>query len=245
MTREEELELLKFEVVKQAEGRQIRSTRVFYNADYWGDFWVKRFNAGVDENDPVTRNETLKKSDFIQKYFPDIKTFLDAGCSFGFLTARMQDLGIDSWGVDLSTEAVSRAPERVRGRVLPVSLMYMDQVFRENQFDLVTIFDVMEHLYIEEIHDAVEQISRVADKFILMRVPMPGFKAEPWVADLGYKGCSRDHVSTYPWDFWARRFERLDKFKFWMSQTWNIDPEPISLWSYGELIEGWLCFRRK
>jgi len=245
MTQEEELKLLEFEMVKQAEGRKIRSTKVFYDEDYWGDFWVKRFNAKIDEQDPVTKNETDKKVNFIKQYLPGCRSVLDVGCSFGFLTAALQDQGLDSWGVDISPQATAHAPERVRRTVLPISAMRMLEVFHPGQFDLVTCFDVLEHLYIEEIHDIIYQISEVAQSNILMRVPMPGFRAEPWVADLGYKGSSRDHVSTYPFDFWVRRFDRLGKFTFWMAQVWNIEPDPVSLYGYGELVEGWLCFRRK
>lgn len=245
MTREEELKLLEFEIQKQAEGRKIRSTKVFYDENYWGDFWQKRFNAKADENDPVTKNEVDKKVDFIQKYFPGCKSILDVGCGFGYLTARLHDLGLDSWGVDISPQAIAHAPERVKHRVVPASAMYLLDIFKPGQFELITCFDVLEHLYVEEIHDIMYQISEVAQSNILIRVPMPGFLAEPGVADLGYKGSSRDHVSTYPFDFWVRRLDRLGKFTFWMAQTWNIEPDPVSLYGYGELIEGWLCFRRK
>ncbi len=236
MTEKQEKELLEIQCRKQAESRKVRSTAAFYDADYWGEYWGARFNSFPDENDPVTKNETLKKVEFIKRYFTRCQSILDCACSFGFIPAAFQDIGWRAAGVDISKAAIEHAPERVRDKIYPVSITDMN-MFADSSFDLVCAFDVLEHLYIEEIMPAVSEISRVAKYSILLRLPVPSFGAEPGQADLSHEGLTREHVSMYDTMWWARRFHERNKFRFWFSQIWNNSEE-----LHAPVAEGWIAF---
>ena len=146
MTEKQEKELLEIQCRKQAESRKVRSTAAFYDADYWGEYWGARFNSFPDENDPVTKNETLKKVEFIKRYFTRCQSILDCACSFGFIPAAFQDIGWRAAGVDISKAAIEHAPERVRDKIYPVSITDMN-MFADSSFDLVCAFDVPEHVH--------------------------------------------------------------------------------------------------
>ena len=236
MTPEEYQKILEYEIEKQAEGRRVRSTKGFYDKFYWGERWTKMCNAQLNESDPITKKEIEKKIAFIEKYCRPFENTLDVGCGIGLLTAAYLDRGKDAWGIDVSGDAIELAPEKVKSRLLPVSALRMDEVFEENKFDLVTCFNVLEHLYIEELTDAVYQINRVAKNEIVIRVPVPEYNAEPGITDFSYL-VSRDHVSVYPPAFWARRFDKYNKFYLWMYQVFVQEKALFG--------EAWLYFRRR
>lgn len=221
---------------KHAESRKARTTEGFYNEDYWGKESQTRYKTNYTEKDEQVQVEVEKKIAFINKYIPNVKRVLSVACSFGFLTAKLRDSKVDAWGIDISKPALANAPERVKPYLKEMNVKDMSE-FKDDEFELVTAFDILEHLYIEEILEAVKEINRVADKFIILRLPIPSINAEPWIADMTAESLLKEHVSNYPWEFWARRFEKLHKFKWWF----------VNLWCSGGVdgtCEGWLIFKR-
>lgn len=222
---------------KQLKSRKERTTAGFYDAEYWGKDYQQRFGTNYEEDDKQVQFEVEKKVNFIKRYMPNIESVLDVACSFGFLTAKLRDDGLDAWGIDISCPALDKAPERVKPYLKEMNVKDMSE-FKDNRFELVTAFDILEHLYIEEIIEAVKEIDRVARKFIVVRLPVPSLTAEPWVADMTAWGIDKEHVSNYPWEFWAKRFEKSGKFKWWFVYLWNFGGRD-------ETCEGWIAFRSK
>jgi len=188
--------------------------------------------------DKVVIQEREKKMGFLRKYeLHKVKNALDIGCAFGFFVQEMRKHEIDAWGCDVSEIAVSKAPKDVCPFLKVGNCQELD--WEENAFELVTAFDLLEHLYVEEYMKAISEFNRVASKFIVMQSPIPSWNAEPWLSDLSYHIMSetKEHVSIYPWEFWAKRFCELGKFDFWFSEIWSTERV--------EVAEGWLVFRRK
>ncbi len=76
--------------------------------------------------------------------FPGRVKLLDVGCGSGTLIGLLKSRGFEVLGVDTSEEA-SRAADRESGvRVIVGELM--EAGFREGEFDIVTLFHVMEHV---------------------------------------------------------------------------------------------------
>lgn len=222
---------------KQLVSRKERTTAGFYDAEYWGKDYQQRFGTNYEEDDKRVQFEVGKKVNFIKRYMPDIKSVLDVACSFGFLTAKLKDDGLDAQGIDISRPALDKAPERIKPYLKEMNVKDMNE-FEDNQFELVVAFDILEHLYIEEIIEAVKEIDRVASKFILIRLPVPSLTAEPWVADMTAWGIDKEHVSNYPWEFWGNRFKKSGKFNWWFVYLWNFGGKD-------ETCEGWITFRRE
>jgi 2-polyprenyl-3-methyl-5-hydroxy-6-metoxy-1,4-benzoquinol methylase len=73
------------------------------------------------------------------------KTALDVGCAYGFVSEVLANFGYETCSVDVSRWGIRQAKTRIDGCVLVCDAQTM-LPFRTDWFDLVTCFDVLEHL---------------------------------------------------------------------------------------------------
>src|SRR3989442_799051 len=104
----------------------------------------------------------------------DVHSVLDVGCGAGEFLRWLPD---SYWkvGLDFSYEALIRAGSRtIQGSIgaLP---------FASFSFDLVTCFEVLEHLPHQTFPDAVHELERVGRKYIIVSVPNEEVLAEALV----------------------------------------------------------------
>lgn len=88
---------------------------------------------------------------------------LDVGAGPGYLVEvlSMPPFRKQSRGVDISAVAVAMANERLKPGL--VQVMKQGEIpFADNSFDLITCFDVMEHLEPEDVRQLMREIRRVA-----------------------------------------------------------------------------------
>lgn len=84
------------------------------------------------------------------------KNVLDVGCGTGALVHAFINLGVKAYGVDVSKDAISIAKEKVKERLrdvkeedLPFYILDVEEEilpFQDDYFDLITAFELMEHL---------------------------------------------------------------------------------------------------
>jgi cyclopropane fatty-acyl-phospholipid synthase-like methyltransferase len=212
-----------------------RTTAHLYNEWYFANKYEKWFKDGLNMDNKTIKVETEKKLNFISHYMPDVKSILVPGCSFGMLVFWLNQNDYEAEGIDVSDFALEKAPEESRKYLRKMSVTDMNE-YSDNKFDLIAAFDIFEHLYYEEILKACKEASRVASKYILIRVPSPKYDAEPGIADYSsFNKVDGGHVSVYPYDFWVRRFVEVGKYDFWFASIWNRPRES----------ETWIAFRRK
>ena len=70
---------------------------------------------------------------------------LDVGCAYGYTSRVLTDLGYETFGVDISTYGTKQAKNLSGGQFL-VCDAQTNMPFKAETFDLVTCFDVLEHL---------------------------------------------------------------------------------------------------
>ncbi len=211
-----------------------RTTAHLYDENYYKAKY-KTWMVDLNAENPVIKRETEKKYNFIKQYMPDVKSVLIPGCSFGFLVQMFRENECETVGIDVSPYVLNAAPTIIKPYLKEMNVTKLD--FPNDHFELVAAFDIMEHLYFEEIVQAVEEVCRVASKYILIRVPVPYYDAELSISDYSsYRCIDKGHVSVYPWDFWARRMIKSGKFQFWFASLWGREAE-IS-------CETWITFRR-
>ena len=118
----------------------------------------------------------------VRSVFPDIldgegKTALEVGCAFGYGVDLLGIQGFEAYGCDVSFYAIMKARE-LSGRTnkFKVIDVMIPQILSENflkRFDLVTCFDVLEHLSNPLI--AIDNIFSILNPgaFMLMATPNP------------------------------------------------------------------------
>lgn len=88
----------------------------------------------------------------------DSPTVLDCGCGLGYLQRTFEREGWKTTGVDVSSSAIRTANESTAG---DVAVMDVDgsMAFADESFDVVSMFDVIEHL--ENPYRTLREIHRV------------------------------------------------------------------------------------
>jgi len=75
---------------------------------------------------------------------------------------------VDAYGVDPSTYAVSNAHPDIADKIqqeIAQSIPYP-----ENAFDVVTCFDVLEHIPAREVPKTLKELLRVSNQWVVLRV---------------------------------------------------------------------------
>jgi SAM-dependent methyltransferase len=107
---------------------------------HYTDAYHKLISAG-GENSPHRwefRREALTR-------YKQSGTLLDLGCSSGSFLAYMRSESWKLYGIEMSAECARTAEERSKAQVFEGSIL--DGPFARESFDVITCFDVLEHLY--------------------------------------------------------------------------------------------------
>jgi 2-polyprenyl-3-methyl-5-hydroxy-6-metoxy-1,4-benzoquinol methylase len=105
-------------------------------------------------------------------------TFLDAGCGEGFVTEIIarQLPGTAITGFDFNAPSVELARAKNPGVTFDIASIY-ELPYRDNQFDVVGCFEVLEHL--QEPRQAIRELARVSKRAVIVSVPH-----EPWFSTM-------------------------------------------------------------
>lgn len=102
----------------------------------------------------------------------DVSTALEIGCGEGYITDHINQMGIPIAGTDVSSRIVDVARAKFPNRTFFVLSVYeLHSVGKE--FDLIVANEVFEHL--EDPDSAIEEVKKIAGKYIMISVPN-----EPW-----------------------------------------------------------------
>ena len=106
-------------------------------------------------------------SSFVWNYLSipdDVKSVLDVGCWRGDFLNSLPDTH-DKTGVDISVAAL----QNVKAKAIACSVEELP--FPNEKFDLVTSFEVLEHLPYDIFSKSVSELERVSKKYIAVSVP--------------------------------------------------------------------------
>jgi len=137
--------------------------RLAYNEQYYSDsyggpvpyerseYWLKYFHAIADQ---IVRSLQPRR-------------VLDAGCAKGFLVEALWERGVESYGIDISEYAISQ----VRRDMLPYCQCASLTEPIAGEFDLVTCFEVLEHIPDAEVRQVLRNLTSVSDKILFSSTP--------------------------------------------------------------------------
>lgn len=168
----------------------------FYDEDYFDRGCQSGKSNYVDYSWERIGGEVEKTAAHIIKHFAPSKS-LDVGCAKGFMVKALWDRGVDACGIDASEYAVANVPEEVNDRV-KLGLA-SDLPYKRREFDLVTIFDVLEHIPEELAEQSCAELLRVSSNWVLVYVVT---KHEPDDID-------PSHINIKPIEWWEAKFVKL------------------------------------
>ncbi len=169
------------------------------------DIYTKAYERGYHKDPFFTTAGTLLP---IIRFSPGIKfdTFLDVGCSRGFIVKCFRDDGKKlSSGIDVSRYAV----EFCLGLGLDVHLASATDIpFDDNSYEMVMSTDVLEHLAPEDVDKAISEIVRVSSKYTAHTIyPYSDVnKNSPKYFEGSFP---QPHLTTQGIQWWREKFEAL------------------------------------
>lgn len=133
--------------------------RKFYNTDYH----IHNENIKLWENGG--KLHWLNEIKPYARYLCD-GSVLNLGCSNGGHNFALNELGFKAYGIDISETAIKNA---VAKRCVVGDIK--DMPYRDEYFDNVLAFDIMEHIPMDYLMQSIGEIRRVTKKIFLARIP--------------------------------------------------------------------------
>jgi SAM-dependent methyltransferase len=118
---------------------------------------------------------------------------LDVGCGEGEYVKDAIEEGINAYGIDISTYALENALAEVKDRITFGSITGIP--FADEEFDIMTAFDVIEHIHPKDTLNAVAELRRVLKPDGIVIITTPSSSYGDWVSDL-------THINVRPPKFW-------------------------------------------
>jgi 2-polyprenyl-3-methyl-5-hydroxy-6-metoxy-1,4-benzoquinol methylase len=133
-----------------------------YDDFYFNNNWRMEGNSYAIEN---RRDIEGRNPELIKKVF-NPKKVLDMGCGPGALMYFLHEIGVDCDGIDASPFIKNMAPEEIRNKI---SIALATNTFKSNDsYDLVISREVLEHLTVLEVRNAVAEMCRVSSRYIYL-----------------------------------------------------------------------------
>jgi glycosyltransferase involved in cell wall biosynthesis/SAM-dependent methyltransferase len=112
----------------------------------------------------------------------------DAGCAHGFLVEAFWDRGVEAWGRDISSYAISQLRPDMRPYCTAGSIA--ERI--EGRYDLVTCIEVLEHIGEDQAAQAITMMTAITDRIL--------FSSSPTDFD------EPTHINVRPPLYWLRLF---------------------------------------
>ncbi len=153
----------------------------------------------------------MQAQDNILSVSHECKTYLDVGCGRGEMVAFAADLGMEATGLEMVSYLV--ADNVLYGNALALP-------YDNKSHDLVTMYDVIEHLLPDDTEQALRELNRVAKRHVFLTANNKPSRS------LG----EELHVNKRPYPEWDRIIRQcFDGQVTWLSQheaciseTWRI-----------------------
>jgi 2-polyprenyl-3-methyl-5-hydroxy-6-metoxy-1,4-benzoquinol methylase len=132
-----------------------------YDAEYFtGEWRAEGNNYSLD-----TRRQIEARNPFLIKEVFQPKKVLDLGCGPGALMHLLWEIGVDVEGIDFAQSSVQLATPEVRERIT-VGQVTDATLKPADAYDLVICREVLEHLTVLQVRQAVANMVRMTSRFI-------------------------------------------------------------------------------
>ena len=134
---------------------------VHYDAEYFTGQW----REGGNNYSLETRRQIEAKNPSLIKDVFQPRRVLDLGCGPGALMHLLWELGVDVDGIDFTPSSRNLATPEVRDRIT-IGSVTDASLKPESAYDLVICREVLEHLTVLQVKQAVANMVRMTSKYI-------------------------------------------------------------------------------
>jgi SAM-dependent methyltransferase len=132
-----------------------------YDSEYFTGEWRAEGNNYSLE----TRRQIEAKNPSLIKEVFQPRTVLDLGCGPGALMHLLWELGVVADGIDFAESSLTIATPEVRDRIV-IGQVTDPTLKPDNAYDLVICREVLEHLTVLQVREAVRNMVRMTSRFI-------------------------------------------------------------------------------
>jgi GT2 family glycosyltransferase len=186
----------------------INATSCFYDETYYRTTYASPTGPPYSREEPEwQRFFGGIASEIVNAVRP--KTVLDAGCAIGMLVEALRNLGVDAYGIDISTWAIKQVPDDVRPYCSVGSILSP----LPDHYDLITCIEVLEHLPPTMARMAISNLCSHSDAVLMSST-----------AD---EVTERTHLNVNPPDYWARLFAEEGFVRDFSYDARYISPDAV------------------
>ncbi len=139
------------------------SIHTLYDEDYWrSDSPKTKGYASYADEAPLYLKTFRRRMRFVKRYLKPGARILDVGCAAGYFLRVANAEGYDGYGVEVSAAIAREAREELGEDRVWVGMLDSlpdDERFQPGSFDLVTMWDVIEH--VPDPQDLLRQARRL------------------------------------------------------------------------------------
>ncbi len=114
-----------------------------------------------------------KKYLSVIKEFTNGTTLLDIGCNIGLFVKTAQQEGFESAGIEVNTDCADYGRKKLGLKIYDGFVE--NQHFPDESFDVITLFDVLEH--VPDVHSFLAEITRILKKGGVLTVQSPNINS--------------------------------------------------------------------
>jgi SAM-dependent methyltransferase len=127
-------------------------------------YFVSDWRAEENRYELETRRRIEGRNPQLIKDVFEPARVLDVGCGPGFLMFLLEEIGVRADGIDFSPVAKELAPPSVRDRLVTAAATSLPAA--DESYDLVICRELLEHLTIVEVRQAIGELCRVSSRFV-------------------------------------------------------------------------------
>ena len=165
---------------------------------FFGQTYFEKYHFDFDIRYPLFHSIAAT---LVEKYHPS--SVLDLGCGKGHMVYALDELGVESFGVDFSEYAINHSPENIRGRLVKADLASEVLPFETGKFDMITALGLLEHL--KNVDHAIGEMKRVLQPGGTVFIRTPKRSIEVALRMLGLSDPT--HINVRPRAYWVKTFE--------------------------------------
>jgi 2-polyprenyl-3-methyl-5-hydroxy-6-metoxy-1,4-benzoquinol methylase len=132
---------------------------------YDKEYWLGDWREGDNNYSLETRRRIEAKNPALIKDVFQPKKVLDLGCGPGALMHLLHEIGVDAEGIDYAESSLRLATPEVRARIA-IGEVTDPTLKPADAYDLVICREVLEHLTVLQVRQAVVNMVRMTSKFI-------------------------------------------------------------------------------